>query len=285
MDKETLFINVKIIKNKELELWTKDDIDNLLILYKYKDCYQYYDIVLTLLKKYIDWRKINNISYNISYNYSLVNLINVYLLITESLIINNYVNYYEIYDILHTKSLCEIFFSFSSETLLMFIVILFMIFRICYYIKILTNSSTRNSTTRNSSIRNDNDNDIIYGNNLFNNQDNLINFNKLNNNPNLDFFGLNLNINEDLEEKEEINNNKFDFKNIFKNINLGQDFNLEKFDFSSIMKIFEDKFKSNNVNKNDNKNESKNDNKNESKNDNLKCTCHLCNNCINKKNI
>ena len=109
MDKETLFMNIKIVKNKKLELWTKDDIDNLLIIYKYKDCHEYYDIVLKLLKKYIDARKINNISYN----YTLINLINVYLLITESLIINNYVNYYEIYDILHTKSLCEIFFSFS----------------------------------------------------------------------------------------------------------------------------------------------------------------------------
>jgi hypothetical protein len=254
MDKETLFRNVKIVKNKRFELWTKDDIDNLLILYKYKDCYQYYDIVLTLLKKYIDWRKVNNISYN----YSLINLIDVYLLITESLIINNYVNYYEIYDILHTKSLCDIFWGLSSDTLLMCIVILFMIFRICYYIKILTKSSIRNS-----SIRNNNDNDIIYGNNLLN---------KLNNNPNLDIFGLNLNINEDLQENEEINNNKFDIKNILKDFNF-QDFNLEKFDFSSIMKNFEEKLKSNN------------DNKNELKNNISKCQCHLCNNCLNKKII
>ena len=238
MDKETLFMNIKIIKNKKLELWTKDDIDNLLIIYKYKDCHEYYDIVLKLLKKYIDWRKINNISYY----YSLINLINVYLLITESLIINNYVNYYEIYDILHTKSLCEIFFSFSSDTLLMIIVILFMIFRIFYYIKILTK----------------------------NNDDNLINFNKLNNNPNLDIFELNLNINEDLEENEEIkNNNNFDIKNIFKNIDLSKfnlkdfdtnNFNLENLDLSSIMKKFET-------------------------NNNVKCQCHLCNNCLNKKNI
>ena len=242
MDKETLFMNIKIIKNKKLELWTKDDIDNLLIIYKYKDCHEYYDIVLKLLKKYIDVRKINNISYNISYNYTLINLINVYLLITESLIINNYVNYYEIYDILHTKSLCEIFFSFSSDTLLMIIVILFMIFRIFYYIKILTK----------------------------NNDDNLINFNKLNNNPNLDIFELNLNINEDLEENEEIkNNNNFDIKNIFKNIDLSKfnlkdfdtnNFNLENLDLSSIMKKFET-------------------------NNNVKCQCHLCNNCLNKKNI
>ena len=43
------------------------------------------------------------------------------------------------------------------------------------------------------------------------------------------------------------------------------------------MKNFEDKFKSNNDNKNDNKNESKNNN--------LKCQCHLSNNCLNKKII
>ena len=61
MDKETLFMNIKIIKNKKLELWTKDDIDNLLIIYKYKDCHEYYDIVLKLIKKYIDVLKINNI--------------------------------------------------------------------------------------------------------------------------------------------------------------------------------------------------------------------------------
>jgi hypothetical protein len=267
MDKETLFTNVKIIKNKNLELWTKDDIDNLLILYKYKDCYQYYDIVLKLLKKYIDWRKINNISYN----YSLINLINVYLLITESLIINNYVNYYEIYDILHTKSLCDIFWGLSSDTLLMCIVILFMIFRICYYIKILTKSSLIKSSITN---HNNNNNDLIYDNNFLKFPDNFINQCNSNNIPNFDVFGLNLNINEDLQENKEINNNKkFDIKNIFKNIDLGQNFNLEKFDFSSIMKNFEDNIKSNN------------DNKNESNNDNLKCTCHLCNNCINKKNI
>lgn len=249
MDKETLFMNIKIIKNKRFELWTKDDIDNLLIIYKYKDCHQYYDIVLKLLKKYIDWIKINNISYN----YTLINLINVYLLITESLIINNYVNYYEIYDILHTKSLCEIFFSFSSDTLLMIIVILFMIFRICYYIKILTNSSIKHSILQN------NDN-IFYD----------------DNNPNVDIFGLNLNINEDLQENEEIINNKFDIKNILKDFNF-QDFNLEKNDLSSIMKNFKDKIKA----KNDDNNESKNN----IQNNNIKCQCHLCNNCLNKKNI
>ena len=254
MDKETLFMNIKIIKNKRFELWTKDDIDNLLIIYKYKDCHQYYDIVLKLLKKYIDWIKINNISYN----YTLINLINVYLLITESLIINNYVNYYEIYDILHTKSLCEIFFSFSSDTLLMIIVILFMIFRICYYIKILTNSSIKHSILQN------NDN-IFYD----------------DNNPNVDIFGLNLNINEDLQENEEIINNKFDIKNILKDFNFQdfnfQDFNLEKNDLSSIMKNFKDKIKA----KNDDNNESKNN----IQNNNIKCQCHLCNNCLNKKNI
>ena len=262
MDKETLFMNIKILKNKKLELWTKDDIDNLLIIYKYKDCHEYYDIVLSLLKKYIDWRKINNISYNISYNYSLINLINVYLLITESLIINNYVNYYEIYDILHTKSLCEIFFSFSSDTLLMIIVILFIIFRIFYYIKILTNSSIKHSILQNNE-------NIFYSNKLLNDFTN----NYHDNIPNL--FGLNLNINEDLEENEEIkNNNKFDIKNIFKNIDLSKfnfkdfdtnNFNLENFDLSSIMKKFET-------------------NNNESKND-VKCQCHLCNNCLNKKII
>lgn len=272
MDKATLFMNVKIIKNKRFELWSKDDIDNLLILYKYKDCYQYYDIVLALLKKYIDWRKVNNISYN----YSLINLIDVYLLITESLIINNYVNYYEIYDILHTKSLCDIFWGLSSDTLLMCIVILFMIFRICYYIKILTKSSLIKSSITNN---NNNKNDLIYDDNFLKFPDNFINQCNSNNNPNFDLFGLNLNINEDLQENKEINNNnKFDFKNIFKNINLGQDFNfqdfnLEKFDFSSIMKNFEEKLKSNN------------DNKNESKNNNLKCQCHLSNNCLNKKII
>ena len=280
MDKETLFMNVKIVKNKRFELWTKDDIDNLLILYKYKDCYQYYDIVLTLLKKYIDCRKINNISYNISYNYSLINLINVYLLITESLIINNYVNYYEIYDILHTKSLCDIFWGLSSDTLLMCIVILFMIFRICYYIKILTKSSITNHN--NNDNNNDNDNNFLKF------PDNFINQCNSNNIPNFDVFGLNLNINEDLQESEEINNNKFDIKNIFKDFNLENfnlekfnlekfnlekfninDFNLEKFDLSSLMKKFEDKLKSNNDNKTDN----------------LKCKCHLCNNCLNKKII
>jgi hypothetical protein len=264
MDKERLFINVKIIKNKKFELWTKDDIDNLLIIYKYKDCYQYYDIILSVLKKYIDWRKVNNISYN----YSLINLIDVYLLITESLIINNYVNYYEIYDILHTKSLCDIFCGLSSDTLLMIVVILFMIFRICYYIKILTDSTITKSTIKHSRLQN-NDN-IFYG----------------DNNPNVDIFGLNLNINEDLQENEEINTNKFDIKNIFKDFNLQdfnlqnfnlQDFNLEKFDLSSLMKKFEDKLKSNNDNKTDNKTDNKNNN--------LKCKCHLCNNCLNKKII
>ena len=260
MDKETLFMNIKILKNKKLELWTKDDIDNLLIIYKYKDCYEYYDIVLKLLKKYIDWQKINNISYNISYCYSLINLINVYLLITESLIINNYVNYYEIYDILHTKSLYEIFFGLSSDTLLMFIVILFMIFRIFYYIKILTK----------------NNDDLIYSNKLLNDfpdnyHDNI---------PNL--FGLNINLNDELKENEEINN-KFDIKNIFKDFNLekfnlGQDFNLENLDLSSIMKKFETNIKV----KNDDNNESKN---NIQTNNNVKCQCHLCNNCMNKKII
>jgi hypothetical protein len=309
MDKETLFMNVKIVKNKNFKLWTKDDIDNILIIYKYKDCYQYYDIVLSLLKKYIDWRKINNIPYN----YTLINLVNVYLLITESLIINNYVNYYEIYDILHSKSICDMFFSLSSDTLLMIIVILFMIFRICYYIKILTKSSIIKSNIQN------NNNDTFFGNKLLNLSDNFINVNKLNNNniPNVDVFGLNLNLNEDevLEENEEINNNnnnEFDIKNIFKDFNLSNfnfqdfdinDFNLQNFDISSIMKKFE-----NNISKKqDNKKQNNSDNSyqlkkdiqkdNDTKNNNLKCQCHLCqcechlcqcrlcNNCLNKKNI
>ena len=302
MDKETLFMNVKIVKNKNFKLWTKDDIDNILIVYKYKDCYEYYDIVLSLLKKYIDWRKINNISYN----YSLINLVNVYLLITESLIINNYVNYYEIYDILHSKSICDMFFSFSSDTLLMIIVILFMIFRICYYIKILTKSSLTNSSLINSSLTNNND--IFFGNKLQNLPDNFINLNKLNNNinlPNVDVFGLNLNLNEDevLEENEEINNNnEFDIKNIFKDFNLSNfnlqdfdinDFNLQNFDISSVMKKFENNISKKKDSKNqDNSYQLKKDiqKNNDTKNNNLKCECHLCqcrlcNNCLNKKNI
>lgn len=277
MDKETLFMNVQRCKNKRFELWTKDDIDNLLIIYKYKDCYQYYEIVLTLLKKYIDWRKINNISYN----YKLINLIDVYLVITESLIINNYVNYYEIYEILHSKSLSDIFFGFSSNTLLMIIVILFMMFRVCYYIKILTKSSINNSSLINSSLTNNND--IFYSNHFVPNRNNLENI------PNVDVFGLNINLNDELQENDEINN-KFDIKNIFKDFNLGNfnlgnfdlgDFNLEKFDLSSIMKKFESTIKAKTDNDNDNKYQSQTN----KQNTNLRCQCHLCNNCINKKNI
>jgi len=265
MDKQTLFININNLKNKKKELWNTNDIDNLLIIYKYKDCFEYYNIVLELLKKYIEWRKIHNISYC----YNLTNLINVYLIITESLIINNYVNYYEIYDELHTKSLCEIFFNFSSDSLLMVVIILFMIFRLSYYIKLIMKTSLNNN------------NRIVYDN--YNKYDNIFD-NKLNNkHPNL--FGLKFELNND-NEKEELKNSNFDIKKIFKDLDLGnidlnsfdlgnidlakinlQDFNLEKMlNIPSLMK------------------ENKNVVNNEESNS-IKYKCHLCNNCINKKNI
>lgn len=242
MDKQTLFININNLKNKKKELWNTNDIDNLLIIYKYKDCFEYYNIVLELLKKYIEWRKIHNISYC----YNLTNLINVYLIITESLIINNYVNYYEIYDELHTKSLCEIFFNFSSDSLLMFVIIVFMIFRLFYYTKLIMQTSLNN-----------------------NKYDNKLN----NKHPNL--FGLNFELNND-NEKEELKNSNFDIKKIFKDLDLGnidlnsfnlEDFNLEKMlNIPSLMKENKDVV-------------------NNEESNSIKCKCHLCNNCINKKNI
>lgn len=277
MDKQTLFININNLKNKKKELWCYDDIDNLLIIYKYKDCFEYYNIVLELLKKYITWRKLNNNDqYNgLSHCYTLPKLINVYLIITESLIINDYVNYYEIYDELHTKSLTEIFFGFSSDTLLMFVIIIFMIFRLFYYIRLISQSSLINKN-RIIYDKYDKYNDDVY-NNIFDN--------KLNNKyPNL--FGLNFQLNNDNNtEKEELKNNNFDIKKIFKDLDLEkfnkgfdlgnidlenfklEDFNLEKMlNIPSLMK------------------ENKNSVNNEESN-NIKCKCHLCNNCMNKKNI
>ncbi len=274
MDKQTLFININNLKNKRKELWCYDDIDNLLIIYKYKDCFEYYNIVLELLKKYITWRKLHNDDqYNgLSHCYTLPKLINVYLIITESLIINDYVNYYEIYDELHNKSLSEIFFGFSSDTLLMFVIIIFMIFRLFYYIRLISQSSLINKNR----IIYDKYNDGVY-NNIFDN--------KLNNKyPNL--FGLNFELNNDKNtEKEELKNSNFDIKKIFKDLDLEkfnkgfdlgnidlenfklEDFNLEKMlNIPSLMK------------------ENKNSVNNEESN-NIKCKCHLCNNCMNKKNI
>lgn len=283
MDKESLFININNLKNKRKELWCYDDIDNLLIIYKYKDCFEYYNIVLELLKKYITWRKLHNDDqYNgLSHCYTLPKLINVYLIITESLIINDYVNYYEIYDELHTKSLTEIFFGFSSDTLLMFVIIIFMIFRLFYYIRLISQSSLINKNR----IIYDKYDDGVYDNNNFLNSlgfDNIFHNNKY---PNL--FGLNFELNNDNNiEKEELKNSNFDIKKIFKDLDLEkfnkgfdlgnidlenfklEDFNLEKMlnNIPSLMK------------------ENKNSVNNEESN-NIKCKCHLCNNCMNKKNI
>ena len=284
MDKESLFININNLKNKRKELWCYDDIDNLLIIYKYKDCFEYYNIVLELLKKYITWRKLHNDDqYNgLSNCYTLQKLINVYLIITESLIINDYVNYYEIYDELHTKSLTEIFFGFSSDTLLMFVIIIFMIFRLFYYIRLISQSSSIN---KNRIIYDKYDDGSIYDNNNFLN---CLGFNNIfDNNKHPNLFGLNFELNNENGhiEKEELKNSNFDIKKIFKdldlekfnkgfdlgNINLEnfklEDFNLEKIlNISSLMK------------------ENKNSVNNEESN-NIKCKCHLCNNCMNKKNI
>ena len=282
MDKESLFININNLKNKRKELWCYDDIDNLLIIYKYKDCFEYYNIVLELLKKYITWRKLHNDDqYNgLSHCYTLQKLINVYLIITESLIINDYVNYYEIYDELHTKSLSEIFFGFSSDTLLMFVIIIFMIFRLFYYIRLISQSSLIN---KNRIIYDKYDNDVYDNNNFLN----CLGFNNIfHNNKHPNLFGLNFELNNDNNtEKEELKNSNFDIKKIFKDLdlekfnkgfNLGnidlenfklEDFNLEKMlNIPSLMK------------------ENKNSVNNEESN-NIKCKCHLCNNCMNKKNI
>lgn len=292
MDKESLFININNLKNKRKELWCYDDIDNLLIIYKYKDCFEYYNIVLELLKKYITWRKIHNDDqYNsLSHCYTLPKLINVYLIITESLIINDYVNYYEIYDELHTKSLCEIFFNFSSDSLLMFVIIVFMIFRLFYYTKLIMQTSLNN-------------NRIVYDNkydNIFNNKLN----NNFNNNKHPNLFGLkfelnNDNTNDNNTEKEELKNSNFDIKKIFKdlekfdlgNIDLNS-FNLGNFDLAKI-NLQDCKLEDFNLEKmlnipslmKENKNVVNNNSINNEESNSIKCKCHLCNNCINKKNI
>ena len=153
-------------------------------------------------------------------------------------------------------------------------IIIFMIFRLFYYIRLISQSSLINN---NRIIYDKYDNGGVYD-NIFDN--------KLNNKYH-NLFGLNFELNNENGhiEKEELKNSNFDIKKIFKdldlekfnkgfdlgNINLEnfklEDFNLEKIlNISSLMK------------------ENKNSVNNEESN-NIKCKCHLCNNCMNKKNI
>jgi len=123
MDKIIIDANLQ----KPFQTWDIQTIDSILMIYKYNDTDNYYNIVLNKFKEYIEWRKFNEPN---EYNYKLKNLINTYLLISKSLILYNQVNYYEIYDTINYTSIIDSFLNMTTDTVFFFIILIFLFFRV-----------------------------------------------------------------------------------------------------------------------------------------------------------
>ena len=126
MDKTSIINNIQnkiLIKN--FSEWNHESIDNLLLIFRYPDCSEYYEDVLSLFKEYLQWRREGK-DFNNENNYSTKKLIAVYLKIEELLLNNHYIYYEDIYDILHYHSVQDLISEYSH--LLLPIFCFFMIF-------------------------------------------------------------------------------------------------------------------------------------------------------------
>ena len=126
MDKTSIINNIQnkiLIKN--FSEWNHESIDNLLLIFRYPDCSEYYEDVLSLFKEYLQWRREGK-DFNNENNYSTKKLIAVYLKLEELLLNNHYIYYEDIYDILHNHSVQDLISEYSH--LLLPIFCFFMIF-------------------------------------------------------------------------------------------------------------------------------------------------------------
>jgi hypothetical protein len=126
MDKTSIINNIQnkiLIKN--FSEWNHESIDNLLLIFRYPDCSEYYEDVLSLFKEYLQWRKAGK-DFNSENNYSTKKLIAAYLKLEELLLNNHYIHYEDIYDILHNHSAQDLISEYSH--LLLPIFCFFMIF-------------------------------------------------------------------------------------------------------------------------------------------------------------
>jgi hypothetical protein len=132
MNKSIIDISI----NTPFELWSTRTIDDLLTVYKYENDKEniYYDKVLITFKNYIEWRKNNE-----NYQYKLNNLINTYILISQSLILNNYVDYYKVYDTLHYTSIFDDIMGIIGNNFFVILIIFYLFFRVFSLIFKLTN--------------------------------------------------------------------------------------------------------------------------------------------------
>ena len=70
MDKTSIINNIQnkiLIKN--FSEWNHESIDNLLLIFRYPDCSEYYEDVLSLFKEYLQWRREGK-DFNNENNYS-----------------------------------------------------------------------------------------------------------------------------------------------------------------------------------------------------------------------
>lgn len=132
MNKSIIDISI----NTPFEMWSTRTIDDLLTVYKYENDKEniYYDKVLITFKNYIEWRKNNE-----TYQYKLNNLINTYILISQSLILNNFVDYYKVYDTLHYTSIFDDIMGIIGNNFFVILIIFYLFFRVLSLIFKLTN--------------------------------------------------------------------------------------------------------------------------------------------------
>lgn len=112
---------------KPFQAWDTKTIDDILMIYRYNDFNNYYNIVLNKFREYVEWRKFNETYEN---KIKLKNLIDTYLFISKSLILYNQVNYYEIYETLHYTSIIDSFLNMTTDTVFFFIIIFYLFFRV-----------------------------------------------------------------------------------------------------------------------------------------------------------
>jgi hypothetical protein len=113
MDKTSIINNIQnkiLIKN--FSEWNHESIDNLLLIFRYSDCSEYYEDVLSLFKEYLQWRREGK-DFNNENNYSTKKLIAVYLKLEELLLNNHYIYYEDIYDTLHNHSVQDLISEYS----------------------------------------------------------------------------------------------------------------------------------------------------------------------------
>jgi hypothetical protein len=113
MDKTSIINNIQnkiLIKN--FSEWNHESIDNLLLIFRYPDCSEYYEDVLSLFKEYLQWRREGK-DFNNENNYSTKKLIAVYLKLEELLLNNHYIYYEDIYDTLHNHSVQDLISEYS----------------------------------------------------------------------------------------------------------------------------------------------------------------------------